>query len=170
MSAETMTMESLMESLKMLNNDTPLLDIIKEDLIRHEGYIREIYLCSENYETFGVGHLVTPDDMEHGWPVGTPVTDERILQCFHDDTMQAVEDAESLVKNLYSHPDNVIRVLVNMAFNLGRTRLGKFKKMLAAIERHDYGTAADEMVDSRWYRQVKRRGVELVNTMRFEVV
>jgi lysozyme len=149
--------------------DLPLLDIIKEDLIRHEGYIREIYLCSENYETFGVGHLVTPNDMEHGWPVGTPVTDERILQCFHDDTMQAVEDAESLVDNLYDHPDNVIRVLVNMAFNLGRTRLGKFRKMIAAVNNHDYSAAADEMEDSRWYHQVGRRSKELVNTMRFEV-
>jgi lysozyme len=151
----------------MLNKQN-LFDIIKEDLIRHEGYIREIYLCSEGYPTFGVGHLVVETDPEYTWPVGTPVTDERILTVFHEDFLDALEDAESLVDRLYLHPDNVIRVLVNMAFNLGRARLRKFKKMLAAIERHDYGTAADEMVDSKWYRQVKRRGVELENVMRFE--
>lgn len=149
-------------------NKQGLFDIIKEDLIRHEGYIREIYLCSEGYPTFGVGHLVIETDPEYTWPVGTPVTDERILAVFHEDFLDALEDAESLVDRLYFHPDNVIRVLVNMAFNLGRARLRKFKKMLAAIERHDYGTAADEMVDSKWYRQVKRRGVELENVMRFE--
>jgi lysozyme len=101
--------------------------------------------------------------------VGTPVADQRILDVFHEDFLDALEDAESLIEGLYNHPDNVIRVLVNMAFNLGRTRLKGFKNMLEAVERHDYGTAADEMVDSKWYRQVKRRGVELVNTMRFEV-
>ena len=149
-------------------NRQGLYDIIKEDLIRHEGYIREIYLDSEGLATFGVGHLVVETDPEHSWPIGTPVTDERILSVFHEDFLDALEDAESLVEGLYNHPDNVIRVLVNMAFNLGRTRLKGFKKMLAAIERHDYGTAADEMEDSKWYRQVKRRGVELVNVMRFE--
>ena len=55
-----------------------LIEIVKEDLIRHEGYVAEIYLCSENYPTFGIGHMVTEDDMEYSWPVGTPVTDERI--------------------------------------------------------------------------------------------
>ena len=152
-----------------MSNRNCLYDTIKEDLVRHEGYVTAIYLDSENLATFGVGHLVTEADAEYGLEVGTPVADQRILDVFHEDFLDALEDAESLVEGLYNHPDNVIRVLVNMAFNLGRTRLKGFKKMLEAVERHDYGTAADEMVDSKWYRQVKRRGVELVNTMRFEV-
>lgn len=143
-----------------------LLDQIKEDLIRHEGYVTEIYLDSENLPTFGIGHLVTESDMEHTWPVGTPVTDERILQVFHDDCNEAVTDAECVVDDLYSHSDECIRVLVNMAFNLGRTRLSKFKNMLAAVNQKDYATAAEEMIDSKWYRQVKRRGEELVELMR----
>ena len=67
---------------------------------------------------------------------------------------------------MYSHPDDVVRVLVNMAFNLGRTRLSKFKKMLAHIEEKNYLMAANEMINSKWYRQVKTRGVELVNIMK----
>lgn len=153
----------------MQNKKNSLFAIIKEDLIRHEGYIREIYLDSEGYETFGVGHLVTELDVEHTWPVGTPVTDERILAVFEEDFLDALEDAESLVDGLYNHSDAVIRVLVNMAFNLGRTRLRQFKNMLAAIEARDYKKAADEMEDSKWYRQVGRRSKELVNIMRYEV-
>lgn len=153
----------------MQNKKNSLFDIIKEDLIRHEGYIREIYLDSEGYPTFGVGHLVTEVDPEFTWPVGTPVTDERILSAFEEDFLDALEDAESLVESLYNQPDAVIRVLVNMAFNIGRTRLRGFKNMLAAVENKDYDRAADEMVDSKWYTQVKRRGVELVNIMRYEV-
>lgn len=152
----------------MQNKKNSLFAIIKEDLIRHEGYIREIYLDSEGYETFGVGHLVTELDVEHTWPVGTPVTDERILAVFEEDFLDALEDAESLVDGLYNHSDAVIRVLVNMAFNLGRTRLRQFKNMLAAIEARDYKKAADEMEDSKWYRQVGRRSKELVNIMRYE--
>lgn len=143
-----------------------LIEQIKEDLVKHEGYVTEIYLCSEGYPTFGIGHMVTEEDMEYTWPVGTPVTDERILQVFHDDCKVAVEDAELLVDDLYDHPNDVIRVLVNMVFNLGRPRLSKFKNMLAAVNDKNYTTAADEMIDSKWYRQVKRRGEELVEIMR----
>lgn len=143
-----------------------VIEQIKEDLVKHEGYVAEIYLCSEGYPTFGIGHMVTEQDMEYTWPVGTPVTDERILQVFHDDCKVAVEDAELLVDDLYDHPDDVARVLVNMVFNLGRPRLSKFKNMLAAVNAKDYETAADEMKDSKWYGQVKTRGVELVEIMR----
>lgn len=145
---------------------TELFDLIKEDLVRHEGYVTEIYLCSEGYATFGIGHMVTENDMEHTWPVGTPVEDERILQVFHDDCMDAVEDAEELVDDLYSHPDNVVRVLVNMAFNIGRPRLSRFKKMLQAVNDRDYKVASQEMIDSRWYHQVGRRSAELAEMMR----
>jgi lysozyme len=143
-----------------------LIEQIKEDLVRHEGYVTEIYLCSEGYPTFGIGHMVTEADMEYTWPVGTPVTDERILQVFHDDCKVAVADVELLVDNLSDHPDFVSRVLVNMAFNIGRPRLSKFKNMLAAIEAKDYNLAAEEMIDSKWYRQVGRRSEELVEIMR----
>jgi len=143
-----------------------LLEQIKEDLIRHEGYVAEIYLDSENLPTFGIGHLVTENDMEYTWPVGTPVTDERILQVFHTDCNEAVNDAECIIDNLFDHPDHVVRVLVNMAFNLGRTRLSKFKNMVAAVNANDYQLASEEMIDSKWYRQVKRRGEELVEIMR----
>jgi len=139
---------------------------IKEDLIRHEGYVREIYLCSEGYPTFGVGHLVTEEDPEYTWPIGTPVEDERILSAFHDDYQDAYTDACAVFLNLESQPNDVIRVCVNMAFNLGRTRLSQFKNMIKAVNEGDYNKAADEMIDSRWYHQVGRRSQELVEIMR----
>jgi len=148
----------------MTNQD--LIEIAKEDIIRHEGYVREIYLDTEKLPTFGVGHLVTELDPEYTWPVGSPVTDERILQAFHDDFMAALDDAHWLFDNFNTHPLAVQRVLVNMAFNLGRTRLGKFKNMIAAVNDKDYSKAADEMIDSRWYRQVGRRSKELVEMMK----
>ena len=57
-------------------------------------------------------------------------------------------------------------VLVNMCFNLGLTRLKKFEKMFAAIERRDWNAAAAEMLDSRWAKQVGSRAVELARMMR----
>jgi lysozyme len=53
-----------------------------------------------------------------------------------------------------------------MAFNLGRSRLGKFKKMIEAVNEGDYEKAAEEMIDSKWYHQVGNRSIELVEIMR----
>jgi lysozyme len=147
-------------------NKDDLIDIVKEDLIKHEGYVSEIYLDSEGYETFGVGHLVTKDDVEYGWPVGTPVTEERIESCFEEDINTAYTDACSLVLNFAGQSADAQRVIVNMAFNLGRNRLGQFKNMLKAVNEGKYDVAADEMVDSKWYDQVGHRSKELERIMR----
>lgn len=143
-----------------------LIEKIKEDLIKHEGYKDEIYLCSEGIPTFGIGHAIDESDIEYTWPVGTPVEKERIDNAFETDCKEAIEDVESLFGDLSSYPDQCNRVLVNMAFNLGRTRLGKFKKMIQAVKEGNYDEAANQMVDSRWYNQVGNRSVELENWMR----
>ena len=143
-----------------------LIEIVKEDLVRHEGYVAEIYLCSEGYPTFGIGHMVNESDMEFTWPVGTPVTDERILDVFHQDCDIAYSDACSLVLNFSGQAVDAQRVLVNMAFNLGRNRLSKFKNMLKYVNEGNYLMAANEMIDSKWYSQVGRRSKELVDIMK----
>ena len=143
-----------------------LIETIKEDLIKHEGYKEEIYLCSEGIPTFGIGHAVKENDPEHAWPVGTPVEKERIDNAFQADLEDALNDVKALVPSIEDKPSQCQRVLVNMAFNLGRTRLGKFKKMIGAVEENNFTEAANQMVDSRWYNQVGNRSVELENWMR----
>jgi len=110
--------------------------------------------------------LVTKQDPEYHWPVGTPIEFTRVWSCFLEDFEQAVTDTEALVPDLYEHPDDIQRVLTNMAFNLGRNRLSKFRRMRKAINARNYAEAADEMVDSKWYHQVGRRSKELVGIMR----
>ena len=48
-----------------------------------------------------------------------------------------------------------------MSFNLGITRLLKFKKFLTALEVKNWDNAAVEMMDSRWAKQVGPRAVRL---------
>lgn len=143
-----------------------LIDTIKEDLIKHEGYKDEIYLCSEGVPTFGIGHAIKEDDPEYTWPVGTPIEKDRIDSAFKADVEDAINDVEILFGDLSNYPDQCNRVLVNMAFNLGRNRLGKFKNMIKAVTENNYSEAANQMVDSVWYNQVGNRSVELENWMR----
>lgn len=143
-----------------------LLEIVKEDLIKHEGYKDYIYLCSEGIPTFGIGHAVKETDIEYTWPIGTPVEKERIDNAFAEDVQIAIEDVEALFDDCWQKPNKVQRVLVNMAFNLGRTRLSRFKKMRAAVNNNNFKEAANQMVDSLWYKQVGNRSIELENWMR----
>jgi len=59
-----------------------------------------------------------------------------------------------------------IRVLLDMAFNMGVPRLCKFKNMWAGIHVGDYVVASIEMLDSRWANQVGQRAVRLSEAMK----
>jgi lysozyme len=136
-------------------------DKLVKELILDEGYIYEIYKDHLGYLTFGVGHLVLNTDEEYGKEVGTPVSEKRILECLNNDVDIVCEELD---RNLYwwkELDDNKQRVMVNMCFNLGYPRLSKFKKFLAAMEVHDFETAAIEMMDSKWANQVGLRAERL---------
>tara|TARA_R100000541_G_C1867080_1_gene80205 strand:- start:321 stop:761 length:441 start_codon:yes stop_codon:yes gene_type:complete len=136
-------------------------DKLVKELILDEGYIYEIYKDHLGYLTFGVGHLVLNTDKEYGKEVGTPVSEERIIECLNNDVDIVCEELD---RNLYwwrELNDNKQRVMVNMCFNLGYPRLSKFKKFLAAMEVHDFETAAIEMMDSKWANQVGLRAERL---------
>jgi lysozyme len=143
-----------------------LVERLRDELAADEGVVYEVYLDHLSLPTFGIGHLVRPTDPEYGQPVGTPVSEERVNACFFDDIETTLSDCEILYSNFNDIPDDAQLVLANMMFNLGRPRLSKFKALRAAVEAEDWACAADEMVDSRWYRQVPNRAQRLVNRMR----
>ena len=53
-----------------------------------------------------------------------------------------------------------------MGFNLGVPGLLKFKNMIQCIKDNQYIAAANEMRDSRWHKQVKKRALRLEEMMR----
>jgi len=57
-------------------------------------------------------------------------------------------------------------VVVNMVFNLGLSGFSGFVKMIEAMREGDYFRAAEEMLDSKWARQVGFRASELAEIMR----
>lgn len=154
----------LMENIMKVKQE--LIPEITEDLIRHEGIVLEVYLDSEGLFTVGVGHLIKINDEEFKKPLGHKITEDRARELFKQDLGTAIAECEKLFPKIDEYPDAVQKVLVNMTFNLGRPRLSKFKNMIKAVEAHDWPKAADEMMDSRWYRQVKGRAEELVEMMR----
>ena len=134
---------------------------LREELEFDEGCIYGIYNDHLGYPTFGIGHLVLENDPEHGEPVGTPVSKERVIECFEKDIESVFADLERNMPWASSQPEDIKHVLANMCFNLGITRLLNFKKFLGALELKHYKTAAEEMMDSRWATQVGPRATRL---------
>ena len=142
------------------------INTLREELERDEGRVDSIYLDHLGYPTFGIGHLITDDDPEHGSPVDTPVSDLRVIEAFEDDVQNVLTDCEKLYVQWEHLPEEVQLIIANMMFNMGRTRLSKFKGMKRGVDARDWNAAADEMVDSKWYRQVTNRAERLVQRMR----
>ena len=139
---------------------------LRADLELDEGVKHEIYLDHLGLPTFGIGHLVREEDPEYGWDVGEPVSDNRVAEAFESDIQITIDDCEKLYPDFYELPEEAQLIIANMCFNLGYPRLSKFKGMKAGVDARDWNAAADEMVDSRWYRQVTNRADRLVERMR----
>lgn len=139
---------------------------LRQELEADEGCKYEIYLDHLGLPTFGIGHLVTKDDEEHGQAVGTPVSEERVQAAFENDLEWVQENCSALYEDFNDLPEEVQLIIANMMFNLGFPRLSKFKGMKAGVDARDWQKAADEMVDSRWYKQVPNRAERLVQRMR----
>ena len=142
------------------------IEQLREQLEVDEGCVYEIYNDHLGYPTFGIGHLVTESDPEQGQSLGTPVSSDRVAEAFESDIQSVLRDCNILYSDFDDLPEEAQQVIANMMFNLGRPRLSKFAGMKRGVDARDWDAAADEMVDSNWYRQVTNRADRLVERIR----
>ena len=142
------------------------LEKLRKELEADEGKVHTIYKDHLGYLTFGIGHLIVKHDPEYGKEIGTYVLEHRVIKAFEQDIETVLSDCNRLYEDFEDLPEEVQRVIANMMFNMGYTRLSKFKGMKRGVDARDWNATADEMVDSKWYRQVTNRADRLVERMR----
>ena len=136
---------------------------LQDELANDEGIKYETYYCSLGHLTGGIGHLITEWDTEYyDQPVGTKVPNEQVNDWFESDIKTTIKDCNLLFSQFDNLPDDIQHVLANMCFQLGRPRLSKFKNMIAAVEDLDWHRMADEMENSRWFKQTPNRAKRLI--------
>ena len=129
-----------------------------ETLRRHEGVSKWAYEDHLGYITVGVGRCLDPE-------AGLGLSDKEIDYLLQNDIERCYKELDCL--SWFPDLDPVRQeALVNMVFNLGLTRFLQFKKTLAYLAEGKYHEAADEMLDSKWARQVKNRAIELSEMIR----
>ena len=132
-----------------------MIEQLKKMLIRHEALRLKPYKDSVGKLTIGVGRNL--DDRG--------ITEAEAMLLLSNDIGSAMTDAQSFA--WFKALDSVRQdVVLDMLFNLGKQRFSGFRKMIIAIENTDYPRAADEMLDSKWARQVGLRASELSQMMR----
>ena len=131
------------------------MDKMIEQLVDHEGLELHPYEDSLGILTIGVGRNLEErgiSEDEAFYLLGNDIEiiwDELIKQ------HPIVEDLD----------DQRQMILLDMAFNMGVPRLGKFKKMWAAIEDGDMIEASKQALASRWADQVGRRAERLAERL-----
>lgn len=102
----------------------------------------------------------------YGHNLNVPISQRAAWQILRDDVEDARNDCLHAFPWFLELSEQRQHAMIDLMFNMGLHRLSGFKKFLAAMELGQYDTAADELVDSRWYEQVKRRGPKIVSMIR----
>jgi len=137
----------------------------------HEGYYNKVYIDSVGKPTIGIGlNLMRPEARSFIKQVGANydriiagqeiLNDKQINDLFNMQLKVAYKDVKRFIPNFDQLPKNVKLVLVDMSFNLGGPRLGKFKNTKQLIAAGNYQGASREILQSKWAKQVGRRAVK----------
>lgn len=127
---------------------------VVESIKKHEGFRKRMYNDSVGVPTIGYGfnleQIELPKPVAELWLSFEIEKHQRELEQFH----------------WYNKLDPIRQdVLLDMHYNLGHSRFTQFKRMIAALENQKYDKAAQEMLDSKWARQVGDRAKTLAKLM-----
>ena len=155
-------------------SDNDLVEMIS----RHEGLRNFAYDDSLGVRTIGVGfNLERSDAKEKISELGlnfsevysgkSEISNSQAYFLMNEDIKNSTLDAKKYIgKDFDNLPLDAKHVLIDMSYNLGYSRLSKFKNFRKEILEGDFDGAAEEMIDSKWYGQVGNRSKELVEIMR----
>jgi len=132
--------------------------ILKEYIKLNEGLRLKPYRCSAGKLTIGWGRNLEDNGISK--EEAEMMLDSDVADCIlHLYSIFSLDGYENLTENRQT-------VLVDMIFNLGRTRFGKFRKMIQAVKDEDFNEAAVQLLDSRYAKQLPNRSRRNANMMR----
>lgn len=133
-----------------------LFDKVETQLIVDEDLRLKPYRCPAGKLTIGVGRNIEDNG----------ITRQEAYYLLRNDVDQCHRQLSLTIPFYDRLPSDKKEILLNMCFNMGINRLLAFKRMLAAMAVNDWESAAHEMEDSAWARQVQDRARRLMEKMR----
>lgn len=159
-----------------------------------EGYRSKPYKDIHGYWTIAIGHNLSQNPLKnyikhHFWPPEDDddqiITDAEAFKRMQKDGIthdqanfilndDLVDIDQSLYNKFprYERCDSDIRkmALLYLGFNLGIKGIISFKRFCEDFSKKRYAEAADELIDSLWYKQVPRAAKCIEHMVRFEEI
>ena len=140
-------------------------------ITRHEGRETKVYRDSLGIPTIGVGfNLLRPDAREicegcgadyDALLAGTAIlTAAQLDWIYRECAIEALEWLVLLFPAFFSYEQKRQIALLDMGFNLGKTRFLGFRLMISAILAGDWEAASREALHSEWASEVHGRADE----------
>jgi lysozyme len=156
----------------------------KDQLIIDEGVRLHPYYCTSKCLTIGVGrnlddNPLTSDEVKYLMKRREHISAENLIADFWVNGI-TMDEAHYLLENDMKRfdaelrrriawygeaPEEVQGILLNMAFNMGVTRLLGFHATLPLIESGQYFQAGENLKVSLWAKQVKNRATRLIGRL-----
>lgn len=134
------------------------IDRIIDRLVEDEGEILHAYPDHLGFITIGVGRLIDPKK-------GGGISRDESRYLLANDIRKWMAIAGQW--NWFDRLDWARQgVIVCMLHQLGARGVSNFRKMIDALARKDYESAANEMLDSGWHRQTPERCERMAAIMR----
>lgn len=144
--------EKLMAELRKTKKEFDKLCFLLKE---HEGFRSKPYKDSTGHLTIGYGRNLED--------VG--ISEEEAEYLLHNDIEKA-EESLNYIFDTSKLSENRYMAFLDMMFNLGSRKFLTFRKMIAAVRRGDFIKASEEMLDSKWAKQVGKRATELSEMVR----
>ena len=127
-----------------------------EQLKIHEGMKLKPYKCTAGKLTIGIGRNLED--------VGISMEEANML--LRHDIQEATRQLLHAFPWMGEFNDARISAMINFTFNVGIGTVKKFENTLSYMQSGEWDKAADEMMDSRWARQVGNRAIEVTDQIR----
>ena len=127
--------------------------VARETIIKHEGFRSKPYKDTVGKLTIGFGRNL--EDVGISWA--------EAMFMLENDLARIEADLEDFFgKDWKDLPLYIKVVLMDMCYNLGFRGFRSFRKMIQAVRERDWDRMIEEMLDSKWARQVPNRAKDLI--------
>lgn len=124
-----------------------MLDNIKAMLIRHEGIVCNVYLCSEGYKTIGVGRCLDTNG----------ITRDEANYLLENDIKRVEQELNENFGAWRTFPEKARMVCIDMTFQMGIVGFCRFIKTKKLMEDNNWLEASEEILRSRYATQTPTR-------------
>jgi lysozyme len=136
-------------------------------LIFDEGLRLKAYQCSEGFWTLGVGRNLSARGVTASqllWYRTMGITRAKAIQWLDEDISKARDDCHRIFgsSEFGAWSENRRLGWINLAFNLGRSRLLGFYSTIPAARRGDWAKVEAGLRGSRWAQQVGSRSERVI--------